>query len=148
MLKKGRQHLLVGPPPQVLAIGDAGGVLSLREMPRSLRRRGHAEVKVVAALLQRERERLERVTALAAARAAAQREAEAAQRAAEAQAAAGGAGGAGAGAPGGKGRPHTAVAHGEEQEGSEEDAAETRYRALEAQWRAKLGLEAEGVAAA
>lgn len=120
---------------QVLAVGDAAGTLRLLELPRALRRRGHAEGRAVASLLAREQERRAvmsaRLERLAAQQRAAQAAAQAAARKAQ-QEAAGGA-----------------------QEVAEEDrakaaaaAAEQRYLALEADWRARLlGSDAAAVTA-
>ncbi len=43
---------------QVLAVADAAGVLHVVDVPRTLRRRGHGEVKAMAALMEREQARL------------------------------------------------------------------------------------------
>eukprot|EP00884_Botryococcus_braunii_P002030 jgi/Botrbrau1/11828/Bobra.0224s0024.1 len=52
-----------GPPSrhtlqQLLAVGDAGGVLHILDLPRSLRKRGPTELKTVAAFLDRETRRV------------------------------------------------------------------------------------------
>ncbi|KAL4431174.1 hypothetical protein ABPG75_006430 [Micractinium tetrahymenae] len=121
---------------QLLAVGDAAGTLRLLELPRALRRRGHAEVRAMAALLAREQERLGEVARRAEARAA-QARAAAEKARAEAAAAATGAvrrvqqeataAGARAGAQGTDG-----------EEESPEAAAERHYLALETEWRQQL----------
>lgn len=121
--------------PQVLAVGDATGTLRLLELPRALRRRGHAEAKAVAALLAREQARAAAVSAhverLAAQQRAAQAAAQAAARKVQQDAVAG------------------------VQDAAREDAAEVaaaaaeqRYLALDAEWRARLLGPGTGAVAA
>ena len=122
---------------QLVAAGDAGGTLRLLELPRALRRRGHAEFKAMAALLAQEQSRLAEVGRRAAkraaeARAAAERaraEAAAAERAARPKAAEAG---------------RAAAGEADQDEGDPVAAAEARYLAFEAEWRERLG--AAGVA--
>lgn len=122
--------------PQVLAVGDAAGMLRLLELPRALRRRGHAEAKAVASLLAREQAcaaaAAARLELLAAQQRAAHAAAQAAARKAQQEAAAG--------------------AKDADQQGTAEaaaEAAEQRYLALEAEWRARLlGPAPEPVAGA
>lgn len=57
------------PGLQVLAVADAGGVLHVVDVPRTLRRREHGEVKAMAALVEREQSRLAYVQERQAARA-------------------------------------------------------------------------------
>lgn len=126
--------------PQVLAVGDAAGTLRLLELPRALRRRGHAEVKAMGALLAREQERLAEVLRRAEARAAEARAVADRQRAEAAAAAQGAAR---------RQQQEAAAARAGQQVGGEEeegvDAAERRYLALEAEWREKLlGLVGAG----
>eukprot|EP00887_Chlorella_sp_A99_P005614 scaffold1.g5614.t1 len=124
---------------QVLAVGDASGAVRLVEVPRALRRRGHAEVRQAAALLERERVREERAAELVAERTRAAREAEDARRSAEVAAAA---------ATQAASAPAAAAAAAQEAAGTddpaatEEQLAEERYHALEAEWRQRLGLAA------
>jgi hypothetical protein len=116
--------------PQLLVVGDAAGTLRLLELPRALRRRGHAEVRAMAALLQREEERLGAVARRAEQRLAEQREAAERQRAAATAAA--------LGAARRQQREGAAAAPAGEEDDQGQDgsaAAEARYLALEQQWR-------------
>lgn len=123
---------------QLLAVGDAAGTLRLLELPRALRRRGHAEIKAATSLLAREAEL----------RAQAARRAE--QRATEQRAAAAAAAQAAARK---QQQASSAAAAKEEPTGgqSEEEAAaaaESRYLALEKEFSERLAAaEAQPAAA-
>ncbi|PRW58624.1 flagellar inner dynein arm I1 intermediate chain IC140 [Chlorella sorokiniana] len=123
--------------PQVLAVGDVAGTLRLLELPRALRRRGHAETKAVASLLAREQARVALVSAhlerLAVQQRAAQAAAQAAARKAQQEAAAG---------------SQDAAQDDAAEAAAAAAAAEQRYAALEVEWRARLlGPAADAVAA-
>lgn len=113
-----------GAAAQLVGVGDAAGTLRLLELPRALRRRGHAEVKAIGALLSREQERVAEASRRTEQRAVEQRAAAAAAQAAarrkqqEASAAA------------------KEVHVDKEKQGS--DAAEQRYQELEERWRERM----------
>lgn len=118
---------------QLLAVGDAAGTLRLMELPRALRRRGHAEVRTMASLLAQEQERQGEVARRAEARAAQARAAAERARAEEAAAAMGAARHAQQAVA--AAAAHTAAQCIEGEEESPQAAAERRYLALEAEWR-------------
>ncbi|GAB4817587.1 hypothetical protein N2152v2_004633 [Parachlorella kessleri] len=115
---------------QVLAVADAAGVLHVVDLPRTLRRRGHGEVKGMAALVQRELGRLTYIQERQAARAKLLK-GQQPRRHASVQLASGGPGSLGA-SMGDQQADGTQVSPGQQ--------AELAYQQLEQEWRVKLGL--------
>lgn len=132
---------------QLLAVGDATGVLRILELPRNLRRPVHNEKKLMGAWLERQQSRLEDVGGRQPGRAAARKEAEERKKEAEAaaltEAAAREAAAKDAAAAAAAGYPPPA-AEKKDKKGPPQpefdEKAEAEYLKLEARFKAQLGL--------
>lgn len=135
---------------QLLAVGDATGVLRIMELPRNLRRPVHNERKLMASWLERQEARLADVGGRAPCRAAARKEADEHKKEAEAAAAAevaakeAAAKDAAAAAAAGLPAPTEKKAKAAQPEFDEK--AEQEYQKLEARFRQQLGLTSGGEA--
>ncbi|GLC44506.1 hypothetical protein PLESTB_000065900 [Pleodorina starrii] len=133
---------------QLLAVGDATGVLRIMELPRNLRRPVHNERKLMGTWLERQQLRLADVGARQPARAAARKEAEErkkeAEAAAVAEAAAREAAAKDAAAAAAAGLPPSGADRrdrkGQHPVAELDEKAEQEYLKLEARFKAQLGL--------